>query len=225
MIRGLKALWPFFVAISATSMLAASAASATEAAFELEAGTVEVTASSSILESGHLFQMAGQSFTCNNVGLVIDVPAEPGATSLETSSSTYNYGPFGLDRCVGPLGFQRKLTMNGCQYRFNIGERLKAGEAMGTVDIACPSSKEITTHGGAFCTIYIPPQSGLSQVIYRTNDEAGRARTVAIDLAVTNIKYRPTGLCGSGERDDGHYTGTLTVEAVGEVEAKDMIVN
>ncbi len=211
MIRELKTRWLALAVIVATSAMAASTAQAKEGVFEWDAGISELRASSGIESgSGHLFQLAGQPFTCNNVSMLFEIPDGSRATALETVSSTYNYIEFGLDRCVGALGFKRKLTTNGCQYRFNAGETLKAGEAVGTVDIVCPPGREITTHGGTICTVDIPPQSGLSGVRYRTVED-----DVAIEIRVTSLRYRPTGFCGGGERTDGHYSGLLTLDGAG----------
>jgi hypothetical protein len=224
-IRTRKTLWLLAVLFVATGLAPVSAAVAAEGAFELEAGATELTASSGItVGTGHLFQMAGQSFACNNVSLALDVPPGTRATALETSSSTYNYIPFGLDRCVGALGFERKLTMNGCQYRFDVGETSKAGEAIGTIDVVCPPGAEIVTQGGSFCTIDIPPQSGLAPVIYRNVEEAGLPGSIAVEIAVADIRYRPTGFCGGGERTDGRYSGFLTFGAMDGIEVKPLAV-
>ena len=223
MTASLRALGSIVVGVFVMSVIVASVAQAREGVFEWEAGATELAGTSDAEEGIHLFKVTGSlPFTCDNVRWTMKLPSGTAATELETSTITYNALALGIDHCKGALGAKHRLTTKGCQLRFHAGKTLKPGETVGTMDFVCPPGEEMTTHGGFLCTVHIPPQDGLSHVIYRTvEDGEDEKETVAIAIAVSEIRYTHVGLCGRGGGSDGSYVADIEVMGRSQLAPKD----
>jgi hypothetical protein len=110
-----------------------------------------------------------------------------------------------------------EIKMNGCNYRFEAGTTVEAGnpdKLQGTADIIClkGAAIEVVAPLGT-CTTKIAGQSGLGPVYYENNTTAS-PKDVVINPQITNITYSHSGFgCGSKENETGgSYTGNVTVK-------------
>lgn len=136
---------------------------------------------------------------------------------VEKASSTLSVTP-SFSGCSF-FGFPGTVDMNGCSYLFHLAE----GSTKATVDIVCPAGKEITgtgvSVGTAKCTIHVPAQTGLSEVLFK-NVGAGSTRELTIEVNLKGIKYTHTAGTGIGTCTSGMgTTGTLTskIKVTGEL--------
>lgn len=111
------------------------------------------------------------------------------------------------------FGLLSTVTMNGCDYRFN----LPAAGNNGTTDIVCPSGNEIVVDtSGGLCDTHYKAQSGLPGIAYQNN-----GKHVDLIMKLTSIHAVVTGkfLCPIATTTktfaDAKYTGMLTVKASG----------
>jgi hypothetical protein len=109
-------------------------------------------------------------------------------------------------------GITTFVTSNGCAFLFHLGLNTETFESK--VDLECPVGKLLEVEPG-FCTITIPPQTGLQQVTF-TNEGETTTRSLIADLNVSGIDYKEHGAeCGSeGEETatNGTLTGRITIK-------------
>jgi hypothetical protein len=123
---------------------------------------------------------------------------EEGASNLATSSGTLEVHPI-YGECELQLGgiFTTNVITTGCNYLLHAS---RPGAAM---DITCKEGREILLEPEAdvYCTISIPPQSGLTGVQYR--NEAGK---VKLKIELSSIRWKaPAGCYGAHEGANGVY--------------------
>lgn len=179
--RNLRALGLAMAAVFAIGAAAASAASAQQGVLTSE-GPVTLTAVETGVSGSNAWTMFGLAFSCPestytghkyNVTPHTFIPS--GATTVtmtpvykQVSTST------GKANCRMSFGnFPATVDMNGCDYVAHLGETNGGADTYSlTFDIVCPAGKEIvwtvfttdTKHAEnkLFCTMSIPPQTGLA---------------------------------------------------------------
>jgi hypothetical protein len=205
MIRKTKALGLAFVAVLAVSAVAASAAQA-QGTFVYETGTSKLVAAQQAVQKFHV--EAGNVECSELKGEATSLPASP-ATEIQTTFLTYSNQTNTEDKCTGPVGTQPKIEMNGCQYTFHAGETLEGEEkTSGSADIKCGGTNQIVINAPG-CTIKVPAQNGLQQVIFQNNG----GQQVVINPIVINITYQQGGLfCTNTEKQNGTYQGNSVVQ-------------
>lgn len=105
---------------------------------------------------------------------------------------------------------------NGCEYKFNLVAA--SSPATATLDILCPSGKEIEfeVNQAGKCKITIPEQKGLKHVIYSNNE--GAIPDVTETFSITGLKYTIKKTCPEQAKEEtktnGIYTDGLTRQAL-----------
>lgn len=139
----------------------------------------------------------------------------------ELTAENISYANSGGPECKGVFGTAPVIEMNGCHYKFNVGETVEAGnpdETKGSVSLTgCNATGHITINATG-CVITVPEQ--VVGPVYFKNNATASPRDLVIEPKIgtegeaTAIKYHHEGfLCGAGERKDGQYTGKATVKA------------
>lgn len=214
MIRNLKVLGLAFAAMLALGAVAASAAQASE--FAWDSGTTILKAEQDATGGNQVFTVNAGKVECNRVTGDAAVSGTSSATVTSTSI-TYTDTSKEADHCIGPLGTSPKINMNGCNYAFHAGTG-SSGSSTGTADIVCGGGGPIKIEATG-CEITVPEQSGLSSVTYKT--VAGSPSDVTIEPNVTNISYHQQGLfCANESPSNGTYKGNVTVKGFNSLGAQ-----
>lgn len=131
-------------------------------------------------------------------------------TETEEVSPTYS-------GCTA-FGFAATVTTNGCTYVLRAGlELAEPGDFEGTMDVKCPTGQKIAVVAGT-CEVQIGAQEKVAKVEY-DNDTEAAPDEITFSTALTKLKYNKTkdgfacALTGTGEKEDGSYTGTTTIWA------------
>jgi hypothetical protein len=129
--------------------------------------------------------------------------------------------------CVA-FGFFATVTTNGCTYVLHAGEELvEPGDFEGTMDIKCPTGKKIVVTAGT-CEVQVGGQEGLGKVEYEDLTEAS-PQEIELSTSLTKLKYSKVkdgfgcSLTGTGEKEDGTYSGTSKLSAEQEQEGGGLI--
>lgn len=201
--RKFKTLGLALVAVFAMSAVVASAAQAGE--IQWEAGATQLTASAA---SSQVFNTTAGEITCNEISGEVNLPEGTSAETLTTSNLKYDNNETG--RCASNIsGFEPKIEMKGCNYRFHGGETIGGeSEIAVTTDVVCPEGAAITINGGFVCTVKVGAQEGLTGLVAKTEGSG-----LVLVAGVENIKYSHSGLCGNGSGTTGKYTGNTNVAA------------
>lgn len=143
-----------------------------------------------------------------NAGSVACETSSFSGSNSTTSSSTATLTPvYSGCTAFGVVG--AKISMNGCAYLFHLVEGSSPPTAK--VDVECPSGKEVTIEA-SICTVHVPPQSGLSHVVF-TNKGSKKTRDIEASVTVGGITYTATSGClNAGTASNGIYSGTVTVQ-------------
>lgn len=115
-------------------------------------------------------------------------------------------------------GLTTTFTGNGCKYKFTVKEEIVAGSYGANADLVCPAGKAgIQFDVSGFCTVTLPPQTGL-KVPTLTNSGSNIVMEAG---AIENVKAQRQGLCGSSETTTGvHHVGkAVTVSGASGGEA------
>ncbi len=198
------------------SVIGTSSAAAWQ--FHSEIAPLKVTGS---IDSGaDVFELDAGTVSCSTVSYT--------GTVGNLTATTWMLSP-SYSGCIA-FGFANTvISMNGCEYLLH-AEATEGGINKGSMDIACPSGKEVTivvsSFGTTKCTIHIPPQTGLRTLRF-TNIGTGTTREITVDLNISGaaggggLKYSQTagtgfGACSNATNTSlGSYNGlaSLTGEA------------
>lgn len=228
--RNLKALGLALIAVFAMSGLAASAAQATNGAFQFEAGTTKLTAEAYPTDPSQVFGVLEDkfTFTCNELS-----GRSTSFSSMEVTAENIVFSDTGLtpttDKCTAGL-VNATVEMHGCDLRFTPGTTVTGnpgepvtGTTEGTADIICPAGGEITIIAEAGCAVHIPEQTGVGPVYFHTV-ETGTKEEITVEAKINHVpvslhnhgfKYKGTGFAcntGGAYKEDGSYTGKVTVK-------------
>jgi hypothetical protein len=188
MIRNLKALGLALMAAFALSAMTASGASAQNQGWLTTDGTdVTLTGTETGGAGANAWTMFGGTMECpgsvytgHKVLTVKETEEGKKHERVPNKSTTFTTTPHykqtndkGEPNCVvAGTGLTVTIDMNGCDYVIHIGTKIMAGEYNFTLDIVCPTGKEIATtmfhsinpkhEGTPYCTMHIPPQNGLA---------------------------------------------------------------
>ena len=176
MIRNLKVLGLALAAVFALSAVGAATASAQGKI--TSTGPFIVTGTETGLAGSNALTAFGLTVECPNStysgGLNNTTPHQglPSGSTTVTITPHYADEPHGC--LVTPGNFRLTVDMNGCDYLAHVGATTGgvAGTYGGTIDIVCPTGKEITltiftstsdlTAGKVMCVQHVPPQVGLT---------------------------------------------------------------
>jgi hypothetical protein len=124
------------------------------------------------------------------------------------------------------FGFFATVTTNGCTYVLHAGEELaEPGDFEGTMDVKCPTGKKIVITAGT-CEIQVGGQEKLGKVEYDDLTEAS-PEEIRLSTSLAKLKYSKTKdgfgcpLTGTGEKEDGTYSGTSKISAKEEEEEEE----
>jgi hypothetical protein len=196
MTRSLKALGLTALAVFAMSALAASAASANP----LFHSEIEDTTLTGAQTAANVLSIDKGEMKCETVKFTGTM--EAATTSTMTLTPKYEKCKLAEQNAV--------VTPNGCGYLFHLAPNSETFEA--SMDIECPVGQQLEIDM-EFCTITIPPQTGLKKVTF-TNEGATTTRSVIADLSITGFHYVEHGfLCASETvtTNNGGYAGQITV--------------
>ncbi len=183
------------MAIAIVSVVSASAASAAPL-FHAESEPVTFKGTSS-----------DNTFVTDAGEVACETSSFSGVNTAKTSTTATLTPVYSGCKAFGFIG--ATVEPNGCSYVFHLVEGSSPPTA--TVDIECPSGKEITITA-ATCTVHVPPQTGLSHVVF-TNEGAKATRDIKAAVTVGGIHYTATSGCiATGTRTNGVYSGTVTVK-------------
>jgi|GEM_PF-3490808 len=209
-----KPLATAILAMLATAVIAAPSASAEGFVFGSE---TDVTTLKGGQEGEDVFTTTAGSVKCKSItysgkaseSRVVTVELEPSYSSCTSSSATVT------------------VDVNGCKYRLKA--KTESGPPYeGTMDIVCPTGKEITVTASLFgtniCTVHIPAQTGLGSITY-ANSGSGSTQDITASLNITKMKYSHTagsgfGACTTGSAENATYEGTALIEGEGEGEVE-----
>lgn len=240
MIRNLKALGLALVAVFAFSALSASAASAQSEQGTLTAdGPVTLTGE----ETGTLFQNAftnslgkvtcdGSTYTGHKVLTHSETTAGKEHELLPSGSTSATITPHYSTHCtahIAVLGTRpATVTMNGCDYVFDIGSTTPAGNTLGTygvsADLVCPPEKDVEveiyktgqphTDPNKLCHITIT--SAENQDLdgpHLTHTNSGGADDFDLFGTFDEVHEEHTGtLCGEGTSDKAELHVDVTID-------------
>jgi hypothetical protein len=212
MARSLKTLG---LAVSLAAVLSGAAVSSASATVqfhtELESTTVTASASTEQVLS------FGPELTARCKKVSSDMTTESRTTPELKITPSYT-------ECTGETGGGLKVSthidFNSCYYTLTAGELLEGEHAaIGQMQLGCNKegdSVTITTtlFGGTQTCLHIPEQAPTNGSVDYTNEGAGAKRDIKITSTITGIAYQRTGICGTGEFDNGSIAGVLT--AAGE---------
>jgi hypothetical protein len=126
------------------------------------------------------------------------------------------------------FGLSATVTANGCTYVFHAGAELaEAGDFEGTMDIKCPSGQKIAVTAGT-CEVQVGAQEGLGKVEYDDLTEAS-PEELKLSTSLTKLKYNKSKdgvgcpLTGTGEKENGTYSGTSKIRAEEELEGGEKV--
>ena len=215
MIRNLKTLCLALAALSALSLVGASAAHALVA--DVAGGLT--TTGIQVETGGHsdhsLTLSSSRVFTCFNVAY--DGTIEDGAPEI-IATPTYS-------GCFSNETQPTTVTHNGCNYRVYSGEEVGADHFNKvTTDIQCPEGKQVEVHvysshanhttGTVLCTYKVHPFTGKHNITLENTtsgiDDIDVITTVE-GIVVTRVAGSAL-FCGP-ENQTGTYTGASTVRA------------
>jgi hypothetical protein len=214
MTRKIKGLGLAFVAIAAMSMVAVSAAQASEvhattAATSVSAFAQQLTQNVFITNAGSVkCTQATLEGTVNDQGQSAEQ-----LTAIEgTATATY--------ATCQAFGQAAAIDMNGCKFTFtnNNGAQPPVTTALRAyIDITgCTTGKSIEVTPQLNCVLTVPEQHNLGHVGF-TNEGTAPNEDVKLTATVTGIKYQSHEECPSmiptETRTDGQFTGTTTLQA------------
>jgi len=111
-------------------------------------------------------------------------------------------------------------NQNGCEFSFEVSEKLSTDKYQGTADFICPAGKKMTIVT-ATCEIQVGTQENLGPIYYENSTEAGHVTLKPqIEKQIKYTKTKDGLFCpleGLGEKSDGSFVGNTTVkgEAIG----------
>jgi hypothetical protein len=112
--------------------------------------------------------------------------------------------------CTAFSFFGATMNMNGCKYLLHLVEGSFPPTA--TMDIVCPQGAGITI-AVPFCTVTIPPQTGLGHIWF-LNTGTKTSRDVDAEWEVGGIEYKAHEGCSNpGTFSDGELFGEATLKA------------
>jgi hypothetical protein len=203
MVSKLKVGGLVFMALLATSAVAASAAQAGEFTASEYPATITGTQ-----VTKHEFKFNAGTVVCGKTTLH---STQEAAAKALTVTAEYT-------ECATPGGSEVTVAMKGCDYDFVAGETLMQERVDGFLDVKCAESgDEITFEEPANgCVVKIPPQKGLSTLVY-TNHKV--AKDFDVDISVAELEYTQNANCagGAGKFVNGTYTGSSTMKADEEI--------
>jgi hypothetical protein len=215
MIHKIKALGLAFVAITALSAVAASAA---------QAGTLDVGIQPAVITGHsepaqeHVFTVTkstpenkGEKF--NVVIPTVSFEATTQGLKIDELTATATYGPG-----IKLFGQPATVRMNGCKYTLT-GSQTTAGVEHAantfTIDIVgCTAGKQITFQS-EFCQLVIPEQNHLSHVVGK-NELTEGVKSVTLQATLTGMTHTQFGACPDGNNHHSNnlsYTGNTWVKA------------
>jgi hypothetical protein len=142
-------------------------------------------------------------------------------TSIPSGSTSFTVTPHFVS-CQTGGGFHNvTITMNGCDYAFNIGKTVSLDKYAVTADIVCPPGGKIAMHWYAAanektltCTFTVKPQSGLEGLTATTNTDVGDIGLVG---TIKGIHVERHGsFCSSLTSAVGEYHMDLTIQGKNE---------
>jgi hypothetical protein len=172
--------------------------------------------------TGHLVTTEFQT-TNGKLELIEHKKAGIGKNMLPSGSTTATITPHykevnkeGKPNCAGPLGTKSTIDMNGCDYVIHLGETTgdqSKGPTYGaTLDIVCPTDKEITVtlfagaHTGTpLCVDHIPSQNAIemSSTVHATDTKNGTIDLQGTVESITVTQTRNSILCPGGTEELG----------------------
>jgi hypothetical protein len=167
-----------------------------------EAESYPVAIHGNQIEGKHLFKTVASELSCNTY----DFQGELGEASNELALTAMPL------ECSTLGTLTMTVTMNGCTFNFNVGEKISEG----SVHIACPAGKEIVWKASNGCTAKIPAQTIKAEVTL-TNTATKPVKTIALTTVASGIHYtiEKGGFCvgapASGSYADGVYEGATTL--------------
>lgn len=148
-------------------------------------------------------------------------PIASGATTFTVSPSYVNCTAGGLPATV---------QLNGCDYLFHLGGTTFTNQYSVTADIVCPKEAKIhisayssSSHAVRVCTTTIPPQTGVSGAIARSNGIGEFEITERLRF----LTAERSGLCGSASTTsaewhiDVTFSGTSALGSLTSVSISD----
>ena len=224
MIRNFKALGLAFAAVFALSAVAASAASAEQAAFKAPALGAGETAG---IDGGQTKER-GDSFTVNGLKLTCAIATLTGkALTAGPSSTEVTLNPK-YENChvkVSFLTFPATVTMNSCDYTFNATKNTAGTEFSADLEIGCDEPEdqiEIHIYGSKakheadepMCTYDIEPQTVLNKIQLTNGASDVTAKISELPVVLNNTIKSAT--CGEAEHPTSLYNGEDTLQATNE---------
>jgi hypothetical protein len=216
MISKIKALGLAFVAITAMSAVAASAA---------QAGVLDVgaTPQGSAVITGQIetnqttvLTVAKSTGGVGNFNSIAEEASFEGTTAagaqINEATVTATYTKVKL------FGLAATVLMNGCKYTLT-----GAGHAANTATIdivGCTAGKSITIQSTS-CQVVIPEQNGLSHVVGTNLNDSPHSVTLA--ATVTNITHTQFGVCPDGNNHhstNASFTGNTIVKAYEDISSQ-----
>lgn len=182
------------LAVFGVFALSAVAASAASANLEFTAETYPVTVLGT-QTSSQTFKVESGTVVCKKA---MFTGSASGASETLKVTPEYTECEFEL---LG-VGIQKAtVAFNGCEYKLHSG---------GTVDVECPSGKEITVKA-VTCEVKVKSQTGLGGVAY--TNITGPPMAVEVTSATETISYEEaTGCKAPGAHGNGVYEGTVKAE-------------
>jgi hypothetical protein len=109
------------------------------------------------------------------------------------------------------LSLPTTFTGNGCKYKLTLTGEPTEGSYSANGDIVCPVGKAIQFDVSGFCTVTLPPQSGLKV----PNLSNSGNHVVMSAGSIEKVKVQKQGLCGSSETTTGVYDMSKAVTVSG----------
>jgi hypothetical protein len=208
MIRKSKALGLAILSVLAMSVVAASAAQASE--FHSEEETV-VYEGTQVVQ--HVFKI-WDSETKNTVVVTCKVATFTGTNKSATKTTSTATLSANYQNCK-LAGLAADVNMGSCSYLFHTA----AAANTATVDVVCTTGSIIkVTSTVTNCVVEVGPQTGLQHVTF-TETGAGSGRDIDATIAVggasgTGVAYTENGSeCPHpGNGTGGEYSGTATIK-------------
>jgi hypothetical protein len=189
------------VSALAISAVPAAAAQAAPPEFHFQQVPATITGSG----TGDFFTTSVGKMKCANSAFF---GVQTGSTTTTTMTLTPEY-----ENCSF-LGLAGTVELNGCTYVLH----LVAGSSPPTalMDIVCPAGNQITFKAGG-CVVHIPPQTGLSHVVFENLIIEGGPGHMQAAVTVTGIEYTLTagcpGVSSTVTLKSGEYHASWTVKA------------
>jgi hypothetical protein len=197
-----KRLRTLALALAATSALGAvSATGASAGTFKADSYPARITGEQT---TQIVFTGVVGSWKCNGLNMQGELSAESSSLNLTPSYSECSWA-----------GIAATVNMEGCTYEYTAGSTIEGNEnkIQATMDVRCPTGKEIKLTLTNNCTIRIPEQSGLGSVTLE-NKLATEPMDVDLQLNVSGMTYRVEhgNFCPNTPADGTYNNGTLKGE-------------